>query len=231
MKMLGMVGGLGPESTVDYYQQLIAAYQARKRDGSFPAILINSVNAKPLLDAMQAYRLAEITELLLGAVEKLARGGADFALIAANTPHIVFDELSPQSPIPLLSIVECTCQAAKAMGLNKVGLFGTRYTMQGSFYPKVFSREGIELIAPEAADQEYLHEKYMGELFKGLFLPETREGLLAIVERMQAKSGIEGVILGGTELSLILRDQERRGVPFLNTTRIHVEAAINRMLE
>lgn len=231
MKMLGMVGGLGPESTVDYYQQLIAAYQARKRDGSFPAILINSVNAKPLLDAMQAYRLAEITELLLGAVEKLARGGADFALIAANTPHIVFDELSPQSPIPLLSIVECTCQAAKAMGLNKVGLFGTRYTMQGSFYPKVFSREGIELIAPEAADQEYLHEKYMGELFKGLFLPETREGLLAIVERMQAKSGIQGVILGGTELPLILRDQERRGVPFLNTTRIHVEAAINRMLE
>lgn len=231
MKTLGIVGGLGPESTIDYYRQLIDRYREQNPDGSFPSILINSMNAKKLVDAMTANALDEVRALLLAAVQTLARAGADFALIAANTPHIVFDDLSPQSPLPLLSIVECTCRSAQAMGLTKVGLFGTRFTMQGQFYPKVFSRQGIELIMPDAGDQDYVHEKYMGELFKGIFLPETRAGLLAVVDRMKASAGIQGLILGGTELPLILRDNGKRGIPFLDTTRIHVEAAVQRMLE
>jgi aspartate racemase len=107
---------------------------------------------------------------------------------------------------------------------------GTRYTMQSDFYPKVFAREGIDLVVPESDDQDYVHEKYFSELVAGKFLPETRAGLLAIVDRMKTKIEIDGVILAGTELPLILRDPIHNGIPFLDTTKIHVEAAVAFML-
>jgi len=230
MKTLGIIGGLGPESTIDYYQRIIALYRERTPDSSYPEFIINSVNLTKGLNFMDANDLAGMADYLLQAIGKLARGGADFGIISANTPHIVFDEVASQSPIPLLSIVEATCAAAKARNLKRLALFGTRYTMQATFYPKVFSREGIELIVPERDDQDYLHEKYFSELVPGKFLPETRAGLLAIVDRMKVKSGIDGVILAGTELPLILRDPDHNGIPFLDTTRIHVEAAVAEML-
>src|SRR5262249_51995120 len=159
---------------------------------------------------------------------------------SANTPHIVFDEVASQSPIPLLSIVEATCASAKARNLKRLALFGTRYTMQATFYQKVFLREGIALLVPGRDDQDYLPEKYFSELVPGKFLPETRAGFLAIVDRMKAQSdppsqnygeaGIDGVILAGTELPLILRDPDHNGIPFLDTTKIHVEAAVAEML-
>jgi len=230
MKTLGIIGGVGPESTIEYYQNIIALYRERQRDGSYPEFIINSVDLKKGLDFMAANNLAGMADYLLEEIGKLARAGANFGLISANTPHIVFDELAPKSPIPLISIVEATCAAAKAHGLKKLALFGTRFTMQGTFYPKVFSHEGIELVMPDAKEQDYLHDKYLNELVPGKFLPETRVGLLAIVDRMKAKSNIDGVILAGTELPLILRDADHNGIPFLNTTKIHVEAAVTEML-
>jgi aspartate racemase len=230
MKTLGMIGGLGPESTVDYYQRIIALYRARTRDGSYPQFIINSIDLKTGLAFMDANDLAAMADYLLEAIGKLARAGADFGLISANTPHIVLDELSPRSPIPLISIVEATCATAKTRKLKRLALLGTRYTMQASFYPKVFSREGIELLVPEPDDQSYIHDKYFAELVPGKFLPETRAGLLAIVDRMKAKGDIDGVILAGTELPLILRDPDHNRIPFLDTTKIHVEAAVTEML-
>jgi len=230
MKTLGMIGGLGPESTIDYYQKIIALYRERTRNGSYPEFIIKSVNLRKGLDFMDANDLAGMADYLLEAIGRLARAGADFGLISANTPHIVFDELASKSPIPLISIVEATCAAAKARKLKRLALFGTRYTMQGNFYPKVFSREGIELLVPEPNDRAYIHDKYMNELVPGKFLSETRSGLLAIVDRTKAKSDIDGVILAGTELPLILRDFDHDGIPFLNTTKIHVEAAVDEML-
>jgi aspartate racemase len=240
MKTLGIIGGLGPESTIDYYQKIIALYRERTRDGSYPEFIITSVNLRKGLDFMDANDLTGMADYLLEAIGKLSRAGADFGLISANTPHIVFDEVASRSPIPLISIVEATCAAAKARNLKRLALFGTRYTMQGSFYPKVFLREGIKLLVPEPNDQDYIHDKYMNELVPGKFLPETRAGLLAIVDRMQAKSDppsqsygeavIDGVILAGTELPLILRDPDYDGIPFLDTTNIHVAAAVTEML-
>jgi len=183
-----------------------------------------------MLDFITAKDLAGVTKYLLGEVKKLEKAGADFGLMASNTPHIVFEDIRRQSPIPLISIVEAACEAAHASGLKKVGLFGTRFTMQGRFYPEVFSRQGIALIAPRSEDQEYIHEKYMSELVNGVFLAETRARLLTIVERMKERDGIQGLILGGTELPLILRDVSDRGIPFLDTTRIHVERVIAKML-
>src|SRR5256885_679273 len=170
MKTLGMIGGVGPESTIDYYQNIIALYRDRKRDGSYPQFVINSIDLKKGIDFMNANNLAAMADYLLEEIMKLPRAGADFGLIAANTPHIVFDDIAPKSPIPLVSIVEATCAHAKARNMKRLALFGTRYTMQAEFYPKVFWREGIELVVPDPKDQDYIHEKYFSELVPGNFL-------------------------------------------------------------
>jgi aspartate racemase len=230
MKILGMIGGLGPESTIDYYKNIIALYRERQRDGGYPEFIINSINLKKGLDFMAVNDLAGMADYLLEQIGKLARAGADFGLIAANTPHIVFDEVAPKSPIPLISIVEATCAAAKAQKLKNLALLGTKFTMQADFYPKVFSREGIELVVPDPKDQDYIHDKYLNELVPGIFLPETRAGLLASVDRLKAKIDIDGVILAGTELPLILRDPVHNGIPFLDTMKIHAQAAVAEML-
>ena len=230
MKILGIIGGVGPESTIEYYRNVIALYRERQRDGSYPEFIINSVDLKKGLDFMAANNLNGMADYLLGEIGKLARAGANFGLISANTPHIVFDELASKAPIPLLSIIEATCAAAKARKLKRLALLETRFTMQGTFYSKVFTREGIELVVPDAKDQEYIHDKYLNELVPGKFLPETRAELLAIVDCMKAKSDIDGVILAGTELPLILRDADHKGIPLLDTTKIHCQAAVAEML-
>ena len=225
-----MIGGLGPESTLDYYQRIIALYRERIRDGHYPEFIIVSVDLGKGLDFMEAGDLSGMVDFLLEAIGKLARAGADFGIISANTPHIVFDEVAVRSPIPLISIVEATCAAAKTQNLRRLALLGTRYTMQADFYRKVFKREGIELHVPDTRAQDYIHDKYFSELVVGKFLPETRAGMLAIVDQMKATSDIDGVILAGTELPLILRDADHNGIPFLDTTKIHVEAAVAQML-
>jgi aspartate racemase len=230
MKTLGIVGGIAPESTVDYYRQIVALYQGQRRDGGYPHILINSIDLKKMLDLIGAGNLPEVTEYLLAEVVRLAAAGADFGLFASNTPHLVFEDIRQRSPIPLVSIVEAACEAALALGLKKVGLLGTRFTMQGGFYPKVFSENRIEVVVPRSDEQDYVHDRYMGELVHGVYRAETREQMLAIVERLRSQEGIQGLILGGTELPLLFRDANYAGIPVLDTTRIHVERAVAYLL-
>jgi aspartate racemase len=230
MQTLGIVGGIAPESTVEYYRSIVASYRARRPDGSYPRIIVNSIDMKEMLDYVAANDLGVLTDYLVGEVRKLARGGADVALFASNTPHIVFEGVQAQAPIPLISIVEATCAAVQTLGFARVGLFGTRFTMQGRFYSDVFSPRGITLVLPDPDEQLYIHDRYMGELVKGVFLPETRERIMNIVARLKNDAGVEGVILGGTELPLLLRDVPPCGIPLLDTTRIHVERAVAQML-
>ncbi len=227
---MGIIGGLGPESTIEYYSTIIELYRERVQDGSYPQFMINSVDLKKGVDLITANDLTGVASYLADEIQKLARAGAQFGLIAANTPHIVFDEVAVASPIPLISIVEAALAEVKARSWTRPALFGTRFTMQGSFYRKVFSGGGIELIVPEASDAEYIHEKYMGELVLGKFLPETRAGLLEIVDRLREKRSIDVVILAGTELPLTLRESAHQGIPFLDTMRVHAEAAVDEML-
>lgn len=226
-----MIGGVGPESTIDYYKNIIAMYRERRPDGHYPQFVINSIDLQKGIDFLEAKDLAGMTEFLLVEIEQLPRAGAEFGIIAANTPHIVFDEVNAKSPIPFISIVEAACAETKKRGLNRLALFGTRYTMQADFYQKVFRREGIELVVPETKDQDYIHEKYFAELVPGIFLPETRAGLVAIVDEMKTKRNIQAVLLAGTELALILRDESHNGVAFLDTGRIHCQAAVEEMLK
>ena len=229
-KIAGIVGGIGPESTVEYYRLIIASYREQQSDGSFPSIIINSIDLKKMVALVTAGDLAGVTDYVLQALERLARAGADFAALAANTPHIVFNEVQKRSTLPLISIVETACAEAQARGLKRVGIFGTHFTMQGRFYPDIFSRAGIQIAAPDEDEQTYIHTHYMDELINGVFLPETRSRLLEIVDQMRERERIDSVILGGTELSLILRDGEHNGVPFLDTTKIHVNRIVAELL-
>ena len=228
MKTVGIIGGIGPESTVEYYRLIVTSYREQTRDGSYPQVIINSINMKRLVDLISGEDRAGAAEYLAGEVSKLAKAGADFALLAANTPHLVFDEVQSRSPVPMLSIVRATCEAAKGMGLKRLGLFGTRFTARAGFYADALAAEGMTLALPDREEQEYIHDKYMNELVNGLFLPETRARLVRIARRLRDEEAIEGLILGGTELPLILReaDEGAAGVPFLDTTRIHVKAVV-----
>ena len=230
MKTAGIVGGIAPESTIQYYRLMIAACRERQPDGSYPPILINSIDMKAMLDLIGANDLAGVTTYLVAEVEKLAQAGADFALFASNTPHIVFDGVQQQASIRLLSIVEAACDSAQGLGLKRVGLFGTRFTMQGRFYADVFAQKGISVVVPDAEDQEYIHSKYMSELVAGIFLPATRDRMLAIASRLQEREKIDGLVLGGTELPLLLENEGESTIPFLDTTRIHAESAVAQML-
>ena len=230
MKTVGIIGGLGPESTIEYYRLILAGYREQRPDEGNPSIVINSINMAKLLGLMEAGELEKMAQYLTTEIQRLADAGASFAVISANTPHIVFNQVQQRSPIPLISIVEATCDAAKKLGIKKLGLFGARFVMQGRFYPEVFSRNGIELVVPAPAEQDYIHQIYFAELVNGTVFPQTLEKLLTIVYRLQQQERIQGLILGGTELSLIFRDPMARGLPVLDTTRIHVNSIVAELL-
>jgi aspartate racemase len=221
MNRLGIIGGLGPESTIEYYRALLVL-------GS-TSVLINSVDLERVIALVTGDARPELTDYLVDEIEVLARAGACLGLIAANTPHVVFDEVRARSPIPLVSIVEAACAAVQDAGFKRVGLLGTRFTMQGRFYPDVFSREGLTLVMPNEAEQTRIHRAYMDELLKGIFLLATRDYLLDVIGRLAATDGAEAVILAGTELPLILPERTVAAVPLLDTTKMHVAAAVRQL--
>ena len=230
MNTVGIVCGIAPESTIEYYRLIISSYLDREKNGNYPQIIINSINMKKMLNLIGENRLIDVTEYLASEVNKLAAAGSDFALLASNTPHIVFDEIQKASPLPMISIVEVTCEKAKEIGIKKVGLYGTKFTMKGGFYDKVFNRQNIEVIVSDDKVQDYIHNKYMSELVKGIILDETKNGLLNIAAKIKEEHGIQGLILGGTELPLILKESYDPNFPFLDTTRIHVESIIKELI-
>ncbi len=231
MKTAGIIGGIAPESTIDYYRSIIKAFRENRADGSYPSIIINSIDMKRMLDGISAKDLKATVEYLGAEIMKLVRGGADFVLLASNTPHIVFDELKKACPVPMLSIVEASLDEVRTRGLSKVGLFGTRFTMQGGFYQKAFLKARVEVTAPAPEELEYVHKKYMEELVNGVFLDDTRRGMTAIAKEMKRRDGIQGLVLGGTELPLLLRNADDIGMPVFDTSRIHVARIVELLLE
>jgi aspartate racemase len=230
MKTLGIIGGIGPESTIEYYRFILDGYRARVSDGSAPHLVIDSLDVNRGLAMLDADDLAGLTDYLSASIERLARAGAEIGLMAANTPHLVFDQLARRAPIPMLSIVEATCAAAGKLGLKRLGLLGTGFTMRARFYPDTFARAGLELVVPNETERAIIHHKYVNELLKNQFLPESRAAIIAILERMRKEDGVEAIILAGTELPLLLRGANPEGLPFLDTTLIHVAAAIDAII-
>lgn len=225
MKTIGIVGGLGPESTVDYYQRIIGDFVRRRPAASYPEIVVFSANSDELFALIDRRDWDGMAAMLVAKVRALAAAGADFAAISANTPHIVFDRVAAASPIPLLSIVEATRDAARAAGMKRVGLLGTKLTMSSEFYAVAFRPAGIEVVVPTEEEQRLIHHRLMTEIELGLFKPETRSELNAVGRRLKADHAIEGLILGCTELPLIMTEPIE-GLPFLNTTAIHCDRIV-----
>ena len=229
MTSVGIIGGIAPESTVDYYRRIVAGWQAA-RPGTSPHIIITSIDVNRVLELTATDRAA-LVEYLAAELDRLAAAGADFAVLAANTPHIVFDDLRERSPIPLISIVEATADAARERGLRRPALLGTRFTVEAPFYPAVFAERGMTVVVPAPDDRAMVHERYTRELLRVIFRDETRDEITALVARLRDEEGADSVILGGTELSLLLKDPTVAGVPALDTIAIHAAAIVGRLLE
>lgn len=227
MATLGIVGGLGPESTIDYYRRILEEWK-RDDPSSSPSIIIDSLDVNRGLHLVEHDRPALI-EYLSASIARLAAAGADFAVMAANTPHVVFDNLVARSPIALVSIIEPCAEEARRLDLRRLGLLGTRFTMEGKFYPEVFARRGMTIVAPNDKERAWIHDRYVGQLLKGDFRDETRDGVKSVIRRLRDEDNIDGVILGGTELTLLLSGATVEGIPALDTTALHVAAIVERL--
>jgi aspartate racemase len=227
MATLGIVGGLGPESTIDYYRRILEEWK-RESPSSPRSIIIDSLDVDRGLHLVEHDRPA-LVEYLAASIGRLAAAGAAVAAMAANTPHVVFDELVERSPIPMVSIVEACAEEATRLGLRRLALLGTRFTMEGAFYPAVFARRGIRIVAPNDEERPWIHDRYVGQLLKGEFRDETKEGVLSVVRRLRQEQNIDGVILGGTELTLLLSGPLVADLPALDTTALHVAAIVQRL--
>lgn len=176
MKKLGLVGGMGPESTIPYYHDIVYGVQERVGKDGFPALTIESVNVFDVLRLCGEQKYEELTDYLFQAISNLVRSGADFAALSANTPHIVFDRLQELSPIPLISIVESACKEAEKRNLKRIGLLGTIFTMTEDFFKEPFLRRQIEIVVPSDEEMEYVNHKISSELEHGIVKKETLDG-------------------------------------------------------
>ena len=227
MVTAGLVGGLGPESTIDYYRRILEAWRLHDSSSS-PSLVIDSLDVQRGLRLVASDRAA-FADYLLQIDSPPCRSCVEFVAITANTPHLVFDELAEHSPVPLISIVEVCAAAARQLRLDRVLLLGTRFTMEAPFYSEVCARLGVTVVVPEEVERIWIHEYYVTELLHGQFRDDSRARFVSLVERWRDEQGIEGVILGGTELPLLLPGAEIARATVLDTTALHVAAIVERL--
>jgi aspartate racemase len=226
MKRIGIVGGLGPEATIYYYKEIINAFKDENGSLNYPEIIIYSVNMSVFIGLMTEKKYDMAVELLLDKINSLKAAGAEFAVLSANTPHMLFELIKKSSTLPLISIVEATRDECLRLGLRKPGLFGTGFTMNGTFYQEVFSHMDLPVILPDEVDKEKINYKLFSEIELGIFKDETRQMLVKTIDKMVKNKQIDSLILGCTEFPLILNQPEYAGIPMLNTTKIHVDAIV-----
>jgi aspartate racemase len=224
MKTIGLIGGLSWESTADYYKYINRGISERAGGLSSAKCLLYSCNFEEVVQLQKAGEWKRAAELLADAAKKLEAGGCDTILICTNTMHVVAGEVQEAVNVPLLHIVETTAAQIKKNGLRRVGLLGTRYTMEQSFYTDRLREHGIEAIVPDEEDRIRVHDVIFGELCKGELNESSKAEYIAIIERLRAR-GAEGIILGCTEIPLLLK-QGDIDMPLFDTTRIHAEAAV-----
>lgn len=229
-KTIGMIGGIAPASTIDYYQRIISRFQERTGQREYPSILINSINMNYMMNLVSQDRLDELVDYLSEEIYVLEKAGAKVIFMASNTPHIVYEPLAQRVKTKMVSIVDSTIAYAKSKGYSRLGLFGTISTMEGDFYQDGFEAIGMEIITPMPDERKYIHKVYMEELVRGRFLPETKNHLVSIATRMYNEGQIECLILGGTELPLIMKTSDFEDIELLNTTKIHVEQILDASL-
>jgi aspartate racemase len=223
-KRIGILGGMTAESTVTYYQYIVRAYQQRFGDHGYPEIVIVSVSFQQFEDWMEAGNWESIAAALAQGLRRLHAAGAQVGVIATNTMHLLFDRLERASPLPLISIVDATVRAIERARLSRVGLLGTRFTMEQPFYAERLARHGIATIVPDIVDRHDVHRVIMKELSLGIVSDASRRRYLEIIDGLVSR-GAEAVVLGCTEIPLLVRP-EHTTVPLFDTTTLHAEEAL-----
>lgn len=223
MKTIGILGGTGWVSTAAYYSLLNQIVNKRTNGQHFARCIIYSVNFTELMELKT--NPAAMVKYLKNIADKLALAGAECLLLGANTLHMYASELTPIINIPLIHIAQATAEAVKTAGMNKVGLLGTRLTMEKNFYKAILKGNGIEAIIPEEEDRAFIDHSILQDFFYETFKDETRQQYLTIIEKLRSR-GAEGIILGCTEIPLLLQ-QQHTDILLFNTTEIHANAAVD----
>jgi aspartate racemase len=220
---------MSPESTVAYYEYITRTYTERFGDYGYPEILIYSVSFQTYVDWPREGRWDLVAEGLSKAARRLAGAGADFVLIATNTMHIVFDEVEASVNVPMLSLLDAVGEAVQQRHIDTVGLLGTAFTMEKLFYRERLAEKGIAVLVPDSADRTLVNDVIYDELVSGEIRDASRDTFVRIINDLMGR-GAEGVILGCTEIPLLVR-KEDVGIPLFDTTEIHAEAALRYAVE
>ena len=228
-KRIGILGGMSPESTIEYYRYITHTYTERFGDYGYPEILIYSVSFQPYVDWPKQDRWDLVAKGLSHAAQKLAAVGAEVILIATNTMHLVFEQVQASVDVPMLSLLDAVGEAIAAQGLETVGLLGTKFTMEKTFYQKALDARGIRVLVPEARDRTYVNRVIYEELVAGQVRDVSRAGFVEVIDRLVAR-GAEGVILGCTEIPLLVSAMDVT-CPLFDSTVIHAEAALSAALQ
>ncbi|OOM81666.1 putative amino-acid racemase [Clostridium puniceum] len=230
MKKLGLIGGIGPESTIPYYHDIVYGVQKKVGKSFFPNLNIESLSVFEVFRMCEENDYTALKDYILKGINNLVAGGADFVAMTGNTPHIIFDELKRHSPVPIVSIVETTCNEAKKKSFAKIGLLGTEVTMNGEFFRKPFIKAGISVVVPTEEEKSFIGQKISSELELGIVREETLSTILNIVNRMINEQKVEAIVLGCTELPLLFKGVSL-SVPCLDTMQIHIQTLIEMILK
>jgi len=229
MKKLGIIGGIGPASTLDYYRDIVSAVHMQLGTGDYPELVIRSINMNKMLTLVENEQWDTVVALLVDAISDLAAAGAEFAAMASNTPHIVFDEVQKRCDLPLVSIVDTTCKYAQAQGCKKAVVLGTRFVMSSSLYTKAFEKYGITAVVPSEKEQELIHSFIFPHLENGIVVLEDKQKMLELANCLLHEHQADALVLGCTELPLMIQEGDLDTV-LLNTTRLHIEALVRKIL-
>lgn len=229
MKTAGIIGGLGPASTIDYYRELTDGYRRRHGDDRYPEMLLCSVDMHTVVALIEQRRHRELADMLIATANRLAAAGADFAAIASNSPHVVWDLIDGKARIPFVSIVEAVCGHIAERGYRRPLVFATAFTMRGGLYADALARHGIESVTPEGDDVRTLGDIIYPNLENGIVVEADKARMTAIAERYIASRGCDSLLLGCTEIPLMIHPGDV-SVPVVDSTRIHIEA-IGREIE
>ena len=224
-KKVGIVGGLGYMSTLEYYRGIMKESQTYAKSGEYPELVIASLNIADVMRMLEKGFYEQVTWYLYRAIQDLRKARADFAVIASNTPHIVFNQLSEISPLPLISIMDVTSQAISRCGYSNVLLTGTAFTMKNRFYKDNLESHGIKCTVPNAEDIETIHNIIFPDLENGIVKPEKKSEFITLCEKYVPK-GIQAIILGCTELPLLINDGDMQ-VPIIDTMKLHISAIVD----
>ncbi len=225
MKTIGLIGGMSWESSLEYYRILNETVKVKLGHLHSAKCILYSVDFEEIETLQHQGQWQEAADIMIAAGQSLESAGADFIILCTNTMHKLADDIQANIHIPFLHIADATAKKIKAAGINKIGLLGTRFTMEHDFYKgRLIEKYGLQVITPDEQDRETVHRIIYDELCLGIIKPESRQKYKTIMEKM-IQEGAEGIILGCTEIELLVHDEDCPA-PLFPTTRLHAVAAV-----